>query len=44
MHSVRNSYIKIAIWGYHSGADKDSVLWDAGYSTLTGMQLQWEMA
>jgi hypothetical protein len=44
MHSVHNLYIKIGIWGYRSGADEDSVLWDAGYGTLTGKQLQREMA
>jgi hypothetical protein len=45
MHSVvHNLYIKIGMWGYHSGADEDSVLWDAGYSTLTGKQVQWEMS
>jgi len=44
MHSACNSYVKIGIWGYRSGADEDSVLWDAGYSILNVKQLQWEMA
>jgi hypothetical protein len=44
MHCVCNLYIKIGTWGYHTGADEDAVLWDAGYTILTAKQLQWEMA